>query len=48
LVHYSGKLTAFIETVHVPIPRNFQGQDGWGSKQPDLVEDVSDIAGGQT
>jgi len=24
-----------------PIPGNIQGQVGWGSEQPDLVEDVS-------
>ena len=23
-----------------PIPGNLQGQAGWGSEQPDLVEDV--------
>jgi len=23
-----------------PIPRNIQGQIGWGSEKPDLVEDV--------
>jgi len=29
-----------------PIPGNIQGQVGWGSVQPDLVEDVLLIAGG--
>ena len=28
------------EGVDAPIPGNIPGQVGWGSEQPDLVEDV--------
>jgi len=28
------------EVVNAPIPGNVQGQAGWVSEQPDLVEDV--------
>jgi len=29
-----------------PIPGNIQGQVGWGSEQPDLIEDIPAHCGG--